>query len=65
MSRRHDQKHPLYNRSNFRYRDSPQSPRVVLGVSFADELWRAQLTRIATTEALGCASGLDVAADIA
>ena len=41
MSHRHDQNHPLYNRSNFRYRASPQSPRVVLGVSLAVELGRA------------------------
>jgi hypothetical protein len=41
MSRRHEQKHLLHNRSYCRYYDCSQSPRVVLGITFARELCRA------------------------
>ncbi len=48
MSRRHEQKHLLHNRSYCRYCDCPQSPRVVLGITFARELCRANLSAIAS-----------------
>jgi hypothetical protein len=35
MSRPHEQKYLLHNRSNCRHCDCPQSPRLVLGISFA------------------------------
>ena len=30
MSHEHEQKHLLHNRSNCRYRDCPQTPRIIL-----------------------------------
>jgi hypothetical protein len=35
MSRRHEQKYLLHNRSDCRYRDRPQTPRAVLRVGVA------------------------------
>jgi hypothetical protein len=36
MSRRYEQKHPLHNWSDCRYRDRPQTPRAVLRVGVAN-----------------------------
>ena len=58
MSRRYEQKHLLCYRSNCRYRDSPQTARIILG-RFDRELFRANrslLRYTATTEnVLSCA----------